>query len=98
MLTQKEKEILERWVKRKKEEKKQQGDPAIIKAMEKIYYSKGKEGLDFSLEVEKKIQKHLAKISPGHDYSGLLKRLRNPERAKFAAYTILRSFPNWERR
>jgi len=95
MLTQREKEVLERWAKGEKEEK-QQEDQAVIEAMEKIYYSKGKEGLNFSLEVEKKIREHLAKINPGHDYSGLLARLRNPEKAKFAAYTILRSFPNWE--
>jgi len=97
MLTQREKEILERWAKGKKEEK-QQEDLAVIEAMEKIYYSEGKEGTDFSSEIEEKIREHLAKINPGHDYFGLIGRLRNPERAKFAAYTVLRSFSNWERR
>jgi len=96
MLTQREKEILEKWKKGKEE--KQQGDSMIVEAMEKIYYSQGKEGLNFSPEIEERIRKHLTRVNPGHDYSRLIGRLRDPEKAKFAAYTILRSFPNWERR
>jgi len=96
MLTEREKRILDKYLRGKEEGPKE--DPEIIDAMEKIYYSGGREGTDFSPEVEKKILEHLGKLHPEHDYSGLIQRLRNPERAKFAAYTVLRSFPKWERR